>query len=1195
MRSPRPAPLLGFALLALAAPRAASASSADLALFSASGGVPPNILLLLDSSGSMGKEPAGCAGLPGCDRKRDLANQAIADLVRAVNPSDGSGGYANNARFGFSIFTGQGARVLVPIGEDTTDDILTWVLQPNLEDAADNINSIGGNSHGLANMDTARYLAHPKTFGPFPPFGFASPFYSGPPYTGDATAGQFPNEDPRLPGPFDLACRPTSVILIDDGLWGGNDGARFGDCPDMNGDGSSDTCPLEFIGDSSGDGEFWTEDVTQKMYETDFRPDMDGLQNVITHVISFDAPQAADLMRIAAQLGGGLFHFADDGAELSAALLNSVVNVFEGIASFASVAVPASRTESGSFLYNAYFEPKANEAVWAGHLEAYRLGGDGTILDKDGNPATDADGNLNDPPNPYWDAAYRLKTQATRYLFTSKAGGRVPFDTANLTADDLGLETDDDVPEPPPDPCAPTPASLPAGYWLGFPSLTAPYAVKPGTKVKIRYCVPAARKGIKKDFIGFYFTGEEGTDAISLFERGDKDATGCTFGADGKPTAGYKEKDLSVGKAEGRIEARLYLANNFTPAGLAAWSESICVDSDAGGTPPPPPPPNPDFAPYPNSKTSGIDTYEELRQAVIAFAQGKDAFDQDADGSKTDTREVVLGDIFHSTPLIVPGVPRSSLESEDGFTAFRDAYKTRNRVIYVGANDGMLHAFHGGVWQTGDDPSTPEVESGYYTPGTGDEVFGYVPGLLLPEIKMLSRNNPRSTYYVDGSPVAADVWLGNGNPSDVSKSADEWATVLLTGFREGGPGYLALDVTEPGAVAGAHGPYPKLLWEFTHAKLAAAWSSPVIVRLKTRGSSGSGDHCGLDDGEGDCRERWVAIFGGGYQQAADPNHLLFADDAGDPTWSPAGRAIFMVALDTGELLDSVEYDASGATGPSEMLYALPSAPAVLDSDGDGFADVAYVGDIGGQMWKWDLSAVGANTSGDARIDNWPAGVFFRSAPTTLSGGETRYRSMFFPPSAAFVRGKLTLAFGTGEREDLHDEGDPLADDNNRFYVVEDAFPTGTGAFPGALTEASLTDVTSTDQDGNLADKGFFFKVADGEKFVTDATIFAGKVIVASYSPSSGADLCETAGGQAFLYIVDVATAQGFFAEDGEPPSEDRRTVIGGGLPSSPKVSVAPDPEDDRIYIKTSTGQVLVIDAPPRPETPGSLIYWRQKF
>ena len=73
----------------------------------------------------------------------------------------------------------------------------------------------------------------------------------------------------------------------------------------------------------------------------------------------------------------------------------------------------------------------------------------------------------------------------------------------------------------------------------------------------------------------------------------------------------------------------------------------------------------------------------------------------------------------------------------------------------------------------------------------------------------------------------------------------------------------------------------------------------------------------------------------------------------------------------------------------------------------------------------------------------------------------------------------------------------------------------------------------------------------------------------------------------------TAAAEGAAAE--APPSEDRRLLLGGGLPSNPRVSVGEDPDDDKVFIKTSSGQIITVDAPPRGDAETSSIYWRQVF
>jgi type IV pilus assembly protein PilY1 len=603
----------------------------------------------------------------------------------------------------------------------------------------------------------------------------------------------------------------------------------------------------------------------------------------------------------------------------------------------------------------------------------------------------------------------------------------------------------------------------------------------------------------------------------------------------------------------------------------------------------------PVYADYPNAAGSGVDTVSELVTAIIDYVRGKDGFDEDNDADFTEMRATVLGDVFHSTPRVIAQPTRFNL-TQAGYAAFYTTYYARDRVVYAGANDGLLHAFDAGSHSFGDDASTPELELQYHTPGTGDELFGYVAGVQLPRMQLLPQNSPRSVFFVDGPISVADAWLSDGTGDDITKTTDEWATVMITGMREGGTGYLALDITDPGATAGDdHYPYPGLLWEFTDADLADTWSEPVITRVKVENTAGTGDNCGPDDFDGDCREQWVAIFAGGYADDGDPNRPAgYVADPLNAAWRDTSKAIFMVALDSGTVLAKVAYD---GTAQPDMKFSIPSAPAVIDLNFDGFADVVYVGDLGGQIWKWDIKAVGQDTSSpaDGTVDNWPAGVFFRTNPITVAGND-HYRSFFFPPVASFVNGTLTLAFGSGERHDLSHEGDAGAADENRFYVAKDYDPTGPDAFDVLLTDADLTDVTALDTDNILTDAGYLFSLAESEKFVTEITVFAGYVIVGSYTPDSSADLCATSGGQSFLHIFNLATGQGFFSDPLDPPSEDRRTYIGGGFPTSPEVTVASDPDNDVIIVKTSEGPKLItIDAPPRTEPKGQVIYWKQQL
>ena len=111
------------------------------------------------------------------------------------------------------------------------------------------------------------------------------------------------------------------------------------------------------------------------------------------------------------------------------------------------------------------------------------------------------------------------------------------------------------------------------------------------------------------------------------------------------------------------------------------------------------------------------------------------------------------------------------------------------------------------------------------------------------------------------------------------------------------------------------------------------------------------------------------------------------------------------------------------------------------------------------MWKWDLSQVGVLTSGKVPTSVWPANILFQAPVATLGSGALHYHSIFQGAAAAYLNGVLSLSFGSGERADLGyigasgtDPNDIIGpyDDNNRFWVVLDRNPTGSGAFPSTL-------------------------------------------------------------------------------------------------------------------------------------------------
>ncbi len=550
-------------------------------------------------------------------------------------------------------------------------------------------------------------------------------------------------------------------------------------------------------------------------------------------------------------------------------------------------------------------------------------------------------------------------------------------------------------------------------------------------------------------------------------------------------------------------------------------------------------------------------------------------------------RPWLLGDIFHSNPLVI-GEPRSFIP-EPSYRAFATSLATRDKVIYAGANDGFLHAFHGGEMDLSPPPNTNPT----YDRGTGTELFGFMPWPVRRNIRNLPRDSgTRDYYYVDGSPAAADVWI-HGNATQTTKVADgsEWHTVVAGGLRQGGKSYYAIDVSDPSSAG-----YPQYLWEFPQEGAAASttnyvgqtWGTPILTKVKVVIS-------------GVAYERWVAIVTGGYDPTGDPN-----DPVNYNANATAGRSIFIIDMKTGGILAEKKFAPTPTTDPQSLMrYAIPSTPSVLDLDGDEFADVIYVGDLGGNVWKWvvtydpvhdNYGTDPINSTGSVDQPNWDFSLFFTAKPTAGSslgvtiGTVNYYKSIFFPPAATYRNGELWLTFATGERANLKKPGDASStSENNRFYSVIDADALDRTGPHAAMDESTLYDSTDNGACASLSGfTGYYFRARDGEKFVTNVDIFAYQVIAASYTPTdTSGNPCSSAG-TATLYVFRVYCGEGFF---GGTDAAARRLDLGAGMPTDPRITVSPT--GTRVIVTQQDGEIENGLGPPiDPEKLGQL-YWRE--
>jgi type IV pilus assembly protein PilY1 len=260
----------------------------------------------------------------------------------------------------------------------------------------------------------------------------------------------------------------------------------------------------------------------------------------------------------------------------------------------------------------------------------------------------------------------------------------------------------------------------------------------------------------------------------------------------------------------------------------------------------------------------------------------------------------VLGDVIHSTPVVV-GAP-SYFNTDPDYQTFMQANRDRPRTIYVGANDGMLHAF--------------SAES-------GQELWAFVPQFALPHLKTIADSAYCHTYTVDLTSTIRDVKIG-----------DTWKTVLVSGGREGGSAYFALDVTDPAA--------PVVMWETDLAGYGDSWSEAEFARV--------GD-------------RAVVLVGSGLDATTRRAWLNALD------------------LETGQQLGNILL----STGTSGRNMA--TTPRAVDMDFDGETDVVYIGDLLGNMWRFGLAT-------DSDPDSWEltrlfsAGRPITAQPSTAFGDET---------------------------------------------------------------------------------------------------------------------------------------------------------------------------------------------------------------
>lgn len=328
-----------------------------------------------------------------------------------------------------------------------------------------------------------------------------------------------------------------------------------------------------------------------------------------------------------------------------------------------------------------------------------------------------------------------------------------------------------------------------------------------------------------------------------------------------------------------------------------------------------------------------------------------------------------LGDIVSSTPVYYGAPTRTRRNSPpyptaEPYIAFQAAHASRTPAIYVASNDGMAHGFDA---------------------VTGEELFAFVPNHIITgeysqRIKQLLSTNYAHRFSVDLSIAVNDVYLDADRRSDTVISDKNWTTMMVGGYRAGGKGYFALDITDPDVVTEANAANV-VMWEFTDeddihplaagvpvldangipvSDLGYTYSPPTIAMSNTSDSA---------DGE----NRWVALFGNGYNSSSGKAALfvLFAGGGTDGTWCHPAK--------TGCPVNQYDFIKIEAPAFDPLIANGLGTPRGIDMDGNGTVDVAYAGDRFGNLYRFDLR--------DPDPTNWDVTVLFQATyynPSTLA-------------------------------------------------------------------------------------------------------------------------------------------------------------------------------------------------------------------
>lgn len=426
-----------------------------------------------------------------------------------------------------------------------------------------------------------------------------------------------------------------------------------------------------------------------------------------------------------------------------------------------------------------------------------------------------------------------------------------------------------------------------------------------------------------------------------------------------------------------------------------------------------------------------------------------------ADNQVFRTRSYRLGDIVNSSPAYVAKPPFRYADS--GYASFISSKANRAAMVYIGSNDGMLHAFKVGLSVDGSNNAVVASDA-------GTELWAFVPTAVIPNLWRLADRDydDDHRYFVDATPVVGDVY---------DSTAGRWRTILVSGLGKGGMAYFALDITDPAN--------PELLWEFTDANLGYSYGNPVI----TKNQAGT----------------WVVMFGSGINNnAGNGKGRLFIRNAVTGAAENGGH---------------IETSAGSTTTPSNLVRI----DAWIDSVTDNTALRVYGGDMEGNLWRFDIDDRIAPSGNEATLLGIAQTGTGTRQPITakpllseISSGGTRYAVI------SFGTGRY---LGTNDLSDttlqsIYSVKDSLA--STGLGVLRD-----TGALLVKQTLGSNRKVTTPASVDWAAKNGWYVDLDQSARervFVDGVSVDTSVIAFASSVP--GSDICVP-GGNSYLYEFNL--------------------------------------------------------------------------